>query len=231
MSGMKDPEKELEKLQREFDEFSYIISHDFKAHLRAIVNISEWIKEDMDGEMNEEVASHMKLLDSRISTVQLMMESLTAYSRVNRLNLNKEEIQFPSFMEEIVRQYTIQSDVKLTLKSASFTIITFKEKLLTVLHQLIENAIDHNPEEIKQIEINVVEKDKEVVFTIVDNGPGIEKEALGKIFNIFFSVSGNKQHIGVGLTLCKKIIDFVGGKIQVTSDLSKGTAVIFYWPK
>jgi signal transduction histidine kinase len=110
---------------------------------------------------------------------------------------------------------------------------TDKLRLEQIFSNLLDNAIKYNDKEKILIKISAQEKPDEWIFTVTDNGPGIEPQYHEKVFIIFQTLNRRDkvESTGVGLAIVKKIIEEQGGKIWVESDKDKGASFIFTWPK
>ncbi len=217
----------------ELDRFAYVVSHDLKAPLRAIANLSEWIEEDLDPVLNEENLRYMNLLRNRVYRLNDMIEGLLAYSRVGRRHIPEEIVNVSALIEEIIDSLSPPPQFEIVSTTEMPTLITKKILLLQVLSNLIDNAIKHNCAQKGRIEIGVVDRDNFYHFSVSDNGEGIDPQFHEKIFGMFqVLIPRDKQeNTGIGLALVKKIVETEGGEIQVASQRGKGATFTFTWPK
>lgn len=223
--------EKLALLEKEFDSFTYIVSHDIKAPLRAVNNLTEWISEDLDSENYEEVKVNLNILGKRVTRLQKMMDALTEVSRVHKQQFIIEDYDVAIELNKLIEDYP--SDIQFSM-SGNFVIgSTCRTPLNTILEQIIDNGIKFNVEEEKKINIHFEENDNYLVFNIKDNGIGIAAEHIEKIFGMFYTLvpKDKTTDIGAGLTLVKKILSTVGGKIEVKSNLGEGSSFILFWPK
>ncbi|MFB9862573.1 sensor histidine kinase [Rufibacter immobilis] len=225
-------EQQLEDLKQEYEEFAYIVSHDLKAPLRAISNLSGWIKEDLGDQMDEDVQNNILLLQNRTERLERMINGLLTFSRIPRMDLEVREVNVESLVAEISATFreTYQAEVH---TSALPTFTTYSKKLETVLHHLVQNAVKFNARETPQVWVEASEQEDAFVFTVRDNGMGIPADIQEKVFKMFYTVQpkDKEENLGVGLTICRKIVQFVGGDITLTSTPEIGTEVQVYWPK
>ncbi|WP_181306584.1 ATP-binding protein [Rufibacter sp. XAAS-G3-1] len=225
-------EQQLEALRKEFEEFAYIVSHDLKAPLRAINNLSAWIGEDLGENQEPEVQNNLQLLQNRTQRMERMINGLLEYSRVSRQDLEVQEVSVEAMVQRLAGAFP-QSQTLEVHPSHLPTFKTYAKKLETVFQQLLQNAVTFNEQETPEAWIEAQEQADAFVFKVRDNGIGIPAEAQPKVFNIFFTVQPKDRHetLGVGLAITRKIIQFVGGSISVQSTPGHGTDFMFTWPK
>ncbi|HPD65097.1 MAG TPA: HAMP domain-containing sensor histidine kinase [Bacteroidia bacterium] len=223
--------EELKRKTEELESFVYIVSHDVKAPLRAINNLVEWIDEDLNGTTGD-VRENFDLLKNRVKRIENMMNALTELSRVRRMELDMAEVNTGAMIAEILEM--IPDSKKMKVETGKMPVFrTMHRKLYKVLYALIENAVIFHDKEDGHIRISCKEKEDCYVFSVKDNGPGIPEDLQGKVFTVFYTVNSKdiRETTGVGLTLAKKILDFVGGNIQLISKQGEGSEFIFTWPK
>lgn len=224
---------ELVKLKADYEEFVYIVSHDLKAPLRAISNLSSWIEDDLKESGSQDIIDNVTLLKNRVKRMERMMDALLLLSRVQNKDLEILLVDIEKMCEEIVSLITNGKHVELKVQSSIPPFFTFKEKLFSVFFYLIENALKFNDNEFKKISITATQQNNFYEFSVGDNGTGIAKENIEKIFTVFYTVQAKDKYpnTGAGLAIAKKIILFVGGEISVDSEFGKGSVFKFTWPK
>jgi PAS domain S-box-containing protein len=223
----------LQRQNQELDRFAYVASHDLKAPLRAIANLSEWIEEDLENKLTSEGERMMQLLRGRVYRLESLIDGLLAYSRIGRYHSVPEETDVVRLLQEILNylnppaSFTIEVDVKIPL------LITKKQLLREVFLNLIRNAIEHNNRKDGWVKISVQDFGEYYEFAIADNGPGIAAEYHQKIFTIFQTLQARDvvEKTGIGLSLVKKILEVEGGTIRIESQLGKGAIFYFTWRK
>ena len=222
--------QELEKTRNEFEEFAYIVAHDLNAPLRAVSNLSTWIVEDMQ-DVDESVAGNVAVLQNRVERMKGMMDALLEYTRVNRLYLDSEETDVNELVDEILQQFKLNTQkVMVTGKAKLF--LTYKKKLKTVLNHIITNAFQFHDKPDGVVNITISEKPGYVIVRICDNGPGIPESEQNKVFKLFYTMQSKDEMdtTGAGLTLSRRILEFIGGNIILESELTKGSCFTIEWP-
>ena len=222
----------LEQRNEELDQFAYVTSHDLKSPLRAIANLATWIEEDIGDRLPAENIEQLDLLKNRVHRMEGLINGLLEYSRIGRLYQSSEQVDVNDLLEAVID----------ALPTAGFTIDvgphmpTFQAKrapLFQVFENLIDNAIKHHDRRQGKLKISVEEKVNFYEFTVQDDGPGIATDFHEKIFTIFQTLQSRDdlESTGIGLSLVKKTVLAEGGEIQVFSEVGKGAAFQFTWPK
>ncbi len=218
---------------QELDQFAYIVSHDLKAPLRAIGNISSWIEDDLGDKVEPEIQNHLDMLRSRLHHMQDLIDSLLNYSRVGRTQIAIESISVADLLSEIISSLHPSSEFNIVISPMMPNFQGRKILLQQVFANLISNAIKHHHREDGKIEISVQDSETFYEFSVTDDGPGIAPEYHDTIFAIFQTLESKYKNdsTGIGLAIVKKIIETEGGKIKLESQLDRGTTFRFTWLK
>jgi PAS domain S-box-containing protein len=231
---------ELRQLNESKDKFFSIISHDLRSPFQGLLGISKLLVEEFDSLSREEFKEFVVLLNDALHTQYKFLDDLLSWSRIQsgRLILEPENLPFQKELEKVLLIF----DTNLKNKNISVTtectknIIVYSsvDMFSLLLRNLISNAIKFTKNG-GHISINAKENKKEVLIEVKDNGIGIKKENLARLFriDIHFSTSGTNKESGngLGLVLCKEIIEKHGGDIWVESEPGKGTSFTFTLPK
>lgn len=224
--------EQLDQLKKEFDEFAYIVSHDFKAPIRAISNLSSWIEEDLGENASEDILENMRLLRNRATRLEHMIEALLRYSRVSRFDLVPTQTDANNLVSKIAAGLPPHVQVNVPTPLPSF--YTYSNKLQDVLHHLMVNAATFSNSEQPVITVICTDMNPDYYeFAVSDNGVGVPADVLDKIFNLFYTVSSKDLYdtVGAGLAISKKIVQFVQGSIHAEQNAGHGLKVKFTWPK
>jgi signal transduction histidine kinase len=210
-----------------------VASHDLKAPLRAIANLSEWIEEDLQGQLPAENQQQMHLLRGRVHRMEALINGLLEYSRVGRMNAPVERVSVPKLLNEIID--SLVPPATFTIELAPH-LPTFKTKLLAlrqVFSNLLSNAIKHHDAADGRIQVSVKDLGYFYEFAVADDGPGIHPNYHQKIFTIFQTLQARdvKESTGIGLAIVKKIVETEGGTIRIESQENQGATFYFTWPK
>ncbi|MBI1221735.1 MAG: PAS domain S-box protein [Bacteroidetes bacterium] len=223
--------KELEHRNAELDQFAQIVSHDLKSPLRAIYNLSEWIKEAKT-KNGEEMDVHIAMLQKRIQRMENLVNGILSYSSAGK---NKQDTSFFSASEvlsDLCESYrNINPNVRIILDDLP----DMHEDRLAfeqVFSNLISNAVKHNTNPNPEVVIRYEFEPGEHHFFVEDNGPGIEPDFHQKIFQIFQTLESRDQreNTGVGLAIVKKICDENSWNVQIIQRNNPGTCFAIHIP-
>jgi signal transduction histidine kinase/CheY-like chemotaxis protein len=223
----------LTQRNQELDRFAYAVSHDLKAPLRAIANLSTWIAEDLAGQLSPDNQRQMELLQQRVYRLDAMIDGLLSYARVGRTQIASEMVDLGELLAEIIDSLAPPSTFRIEVQSPMPTMIAKRLLLFQVFSNLISNAIKHHDRTDGRITISASEREDDCEFTVADDGPGIASEHHQRIFEIFqvLKARDSKENTGIGLSIVKKIVETEGGAIGLESQLGDGTTFRFTLPK
>ena len=233
VDGLAQANSRLEEKNRELDSFAYITSHDLKAPLRGIANLSRWIEEDMGEALTDDVRGQMHLLRGRVHRMEAMIAGILQLSRVGREPINPVPVDVGSLLNEIIDLLAPPPGFTIEVARDMPIITTEPIRLQQVFQNLISNALKHHAKTTGRIEITARESKRFWEFAVADDGPGISPKYHARIFELFQTLEARDktENTGLGLALVKKIVEGQGGAIQVESEEGQGTTFRFTWPK
>ena len=187
----------------------------------------------MQKESVDEIYEHSTSLLSTVENFLKLQQIIE-----NKLELEIQEINVDE-LNEIISKIVPKTDKKKIKIETTFhkglSVNADKNALIDVITKLIKNTTDFLPEQDGKIEVGAKEQDKNVIFSVKDNGSGIPKEKLTEIFKPFIKVDMSHTRIhdgpGIGLSICKGLIEGMKGKIWVESEEGKGSTFFFTIPK
>lgn len=221
----------LEKRNKELDQFVYAASHDLKSPLRAIANISQWLIDDLKGQLTEDTQYHLELLQGRVYRMENLIDGLLQYYRVGRAQMSSERVNVEQLLKDVIDNLDPPPQFTIEIASEMPTFFTVRLLLQQVFTNLLSNAIKHHDGEQGTIKITAQQEDNFYKFSVADDGPGIEPQFHEKIFGLFQTLEPHSSHnTGIGLALVKKIIEGEKGTITIESQEGDGTTIHFTWP-
>jgi len=227
--------EELERSNRELDDYTYAVSHDLKAPLRTIEAFSGFLLEDYAEKLDEEGKDYLKRIADASMRMKELIDDLLLISRVGRKYTEIELVDLNKIIEEIRLDFESQLEERgANILSVKLPIVKTQISWIRQLFaNLIGNGLKFNKSTDPKVWVNYEEKLNEYVFSVKDNGIGIDKKYHEKIFNIFQRLHSQDEYpgTGAGLTICKKIVESFGGKIWVESKPGKGSTFYFTHPK
>lgn len=229
-----DLSQEIEEWKNKYEElekFSYTVTHDLKAPLRAINNLSKWIEEDLGENASEEVVANMKMLRSRIERMQNLIQAILNYSKAGRISAEKENVNLNELIAEIIETLSPPKNIFVKIPENLPTLHTEKIALEQVFQNLLSNAVKFHRPEGGKIEIAFMRENDSYEFSVADDGMGIEAEFHEKVFEPFQTLQSKDkvEGSGIGLAIVKKIVESRGGEVHLFSEKNKGVKITFTW--
>lgn len=225
--------KALARSNQELDQFAYVASHDLKAPLRGIANLSQWIEEDLGESLAGENKSQMEMLRGRVHRMEALIDGILQYSRAGRVKAKPEAIDTGALVREVLDLMAPPEGTKFHVVPGMPTVQAEKVPLQQVFMNLIGNAIKHTGKQNPLIEVAWSEAGPFYEFSVRDNGQGIAAQYHERIFGIFQTLEARDkvEGTGIGLSVVQKIVEGKGGKIWVESAVGQGARFKFLWPK
>jgi len=229
---VKKTTEELERSNKELGQFAYIASHDLQEPLRSISSYTELLARRYKNKLDPDADEFIDYITNGTKRMQQLINDLLALSRIG--TRGKEFL--PTDMHDILRQVLINLHALIEKNQAIITIddmptINVDKSQLTQLFQnLIENAIKFRKKDISpNIHLSARQEGNEWIFSVQDNGIGIDPKNFNKLFVIFQRLHSREEYpgTGIGLAMCKKIVTRHGGRIWIESKLGEGS--IFYF--
>ena len=231
-------QKELENANKllgqsnvDLENYTYVVSHDLKAPLRAIRSFSEFILEDYNEKLDDTGKNYFQRIIDASTRMDTLIENLLLLSRVGRKFMEVETVDLNKLLEEI------RADLEPTLKKNNGTIVFRNLPKVTIprtwmkqlFMNLIDNGLKFNKSNTPRVEVTCEERDIELLFKVSDNGIGVEEKYFDRLFTLFERLHTQEEYpgTGAGLAICKKIVQQFGGRIWVESQVGKGSAFFF----
>ena len=230
--NLNDKSKEVLLLNSELRTVTYNLSHSIKTPLHGINQISQWLKEDYKDSIGSDAQELLNMLIYRVEKLNAIIDNLLEYTdiKVKLEKLSKLDLNY--VLKNLINFLNVPQNIEINIARNMPHLKIEKKYIESIFTNLIENSIKFMDKEKGRIEVGFVELNKEYMFFIRDNGPGIEEKYFEKIFTMFHSINNNEsiENLGVGLALTKKIVELHGGTIHIESKIKEGTTVFFTLP-
>ncbi|MFP5371302.1 MAG: sensor histidine kinase [Actinomycetes bacterium] len=233
-AALDDQREELQRSNAELEQFAYVASHDLQEPLRKVASFCQLIEKRYADQLDDRGRQYIDYAVDGAKRMQALINDLLTFSRVGRTTDRFRPVELGEVADAAVRSLAQAiEDSNATVTVAPLPTVNGDPILLTaVLQNLIGNAIKFRSEEPPVVEIGA-ERDGDMwVVNVTDNGIGIPDEYAERIFVIFQRLHAREEYegTGIGLSLCRKIVEFHGGRIAVDRGRASGTSVSFTLP-
>jgi PAS domain S-box-containing protein len=227
-----DANLSLETSNKELEAFTYSVSHDLRAPLRAISGYSQLLVDRFKDKLDGQALAFINSIASNTKRMGRLIDDLLALSKFNRADIVRTEIDTNELVKAVIEEIGKSSDItKTTFRIHDLPRCHADYNLLVqVFINLISNAVKYSSlKDNPQVEIGAEEKDGETIFFIKDNGSGFDMKFYDKLFGVFQRLhdSAEFEGTGVGLAIVKRVISKHGGRVWAESVLNEGT--VFYF--
>ncbi|WP_440945334.1 PAS domain S-box protein [Methanosarcina sp. T3] len=225
---------ELARSNAELEQFAYVSSHDLQEPLRMIVSYLQLLQRKYQGRLDDKADKYIYFAVDGGSRMQSLINDLLEFSRVTTKAREFE----PNDCEFILNQVLANLEIAIKENEATISYDPLPEimadgtQLAQVFQNLISNAIKFRSKEAPKIQISVEKEEGQWLFSVQDNGIGIDPKYSERVFEVFKRLHKKEEYpgTGIGLSICKKIIERHGGCIWVESELEKGSTFYFTLP-
>jgi len=225
----------LRNSNEELERFAFITSHDLKEPLRNISGFTGLLQRKLKESLDEEAQTYFHYVQKNTQQMHQLIEDVLEYSRIGKQD---EDIQLVD-LNEVFQKACNSIPKSLTKKKKDIlkqnlpVIEGVEAHLRLIFKNLIENGLKYNESELAKIEVRAEDKASYWLFSVKDNGIGVENEFLDLIFVMFKRLHNREDYSGsgLGLALVKKVIERAGGRIWLESTVGQGTSFFFTLPK
>lgn len=227
-------DEELIKANKELDSFVYSVSHDLRSPLLSVKGLMTLMKQtDMK---DAQFGKYIDVAEKTLIHLDDTIREILAYSKNSRLGLKLEIFDVKDMVEAIFGdvKFSTSDDLHFNCDiQGSSMLNSDRSRLNTVLRNLIGNAVKYRKPDATDSFVNFTMKreGKNILMEVEDNGEGISAENLNKVFEMFYRGTNTGQGTGLGLYICKEVLEKLGGKIDIQSTLSVGTKVKITLPE
>jgi PAS domain S-box-containing protein len=226
--------EELRRSNAELEQFAYVASHDLQEPLRMITSYLQLIEQRFTGQLDSDAREFIGFAVDGAARMKSLIIDLLTYSRVQRAKLDFGLVSMKSVLDQATSNLKVTIDeCQAQITSDQLPDVTANQgQMIQLMQNLIGNALKFRRELPPKIHISCEKGKTEWIFAVRDNGIGIEEEYKDRIFVIFQRLHGRDQHpgTGIGLAVCKKIIERHNGRIWVESKVGEGASFYFTLP-
>ena len=226
--------RELQRSNEELGQFAYVASHDLQEPLRMVKSFTELLARRYQGQLDDKADRYMDYITDGAMRMQTLISDLLAYSRAGRFDLALQ----PTHLEEVVEQVRSDLQTVIQTKDAKIemdslpTLHADPTQMRQLMQNLIANAIKYCEADFPIVQIRATSAQDSWTISVQDNGIGIDPQYAERIFVIFQRLHNKDDYsgTGIGLAICKKIVERHGGTIWVDSQAGEGATFSFTMP-
>lgn len=222
----------LAEVNEELERFVQAASHDLRAPLRAVGNITRWIEED-ETALSPNARGHLEQLRSRVQHMERLLRDLLDYARSGQSDAERETLDLNALAQEVSAALEIPPGFQIEVEEDLPRILASRVGMQQVLANLINNAIVHHDRAQGRIHLHGWTDAQGSWLSVEDDGPGIPPADRTRAFDMF-QVLDHRDGVegsGLGLTLVRRELEAQGGRVEITSAQPRGTRVLLHWPK
>ncbi len=218
------------QIARDFAEFAYVVSHDFKAPLRHIREFTKLLIQKLEADIGESEQQYVRFIERNVVQAEDMLDGLLSYSRLNTRCEPFSSFNGVELLEDTLMglKHAIEGSNAIITQDMNVEIRGDYNQLKQMLFHLIDNSIKfRKPNKTPHVHVAAFKNAGGVIFTVRDDGIGIPTSEFDTIFNMYHQLHerGLFPGCGIGLTLCRKIAQRHGGRIRVESEPGQGTTI------
>lgn len=226
--------KKLKRSNSELEQFAYVASHDLQEPLRMVSSFLQLLQRRYQGQLDSEANEFIKFAVDGAKRIHTLIHDLLDYSRVTSRGNEFTDVNMEETLEQaLIDLKLIKEENKVNITHDNLPVIIGDyHQLIQLLENLIGNAIKYRDKENPKIHISAQEEDNQWLFSIADNGIGIDQKYDDRVFKIFQRLHTNEEYdgTGIGLAIAQRIVERHGGQIWFESELGKGSTFYFTIP-
>lgn len=226
---------ELARSNAELQQFAYAVSHDLNEHIRMITSYLQLLEARYRGKLDAEADDFINYAVEAALRMRKMLADLLAYSKATRGGMERKQTDFEALLQRVLRELSdaIERSRATVTHDQLPSLMANPPLILQLLQHLVDNALKFRRDVPPSVHIGVREETRDWIFSVSDNGIGVEPRYLERIFGVFERLHTKSEYPGTGLGLatCKMIVERHGGRIWAESEPGEGSVFYFSIPK
>jgi light-regulated signal transduction histidine kinase (bacteriophytochrome) len=224
---LRQTQKELKQSNEELEQFAYAASHDLQEPLRTVSSYLTLLERRYGDTLDDDACEFIDFAVDGADRMRDMIQALLAYSRVDTRGQSFESIDVQTIFERVTQNLKVtieESEATVSVPTTAVSVMGDQSQLVQLFQNLIENGIKYNTGD-PVVDVSVIDHDGMVTFEVADNGIGMEPGQTDDIFEVFQRLHTREEFdgAGIGLSICRKIVDRHDGEIDLESSPGEGS--------
>ncbi len=233
--NLKRRTEDLERSNRELERFAYVASHDLQEPLRMVTSFTQLLAKRYSGKLGADADEFIGYAVDGAKRMQMLIDDLLAYSRAGKLPLKLAQFPVDEALDAALANLrpTIETTRATVTRAALPTVFADQTQMVQVLQNLVANALKFTKDRVPTVHIAAARDNGDWVFSVQDNGIGIDPRHTARLFVMFQRLHPRHEYpgSGIGLAICKMIVERLGGRIWVQSTPGEGSTFLFSIPE
>lgn len=234
ITDMKKVQRDLQARLRDMEQFAYSVSHDLKSPLRSIASFTQLLQRRYGEYFDETAQEYFEFISTNTKSMTELIQGLLNYARLGSEEQPLQVVHINATVKEVVGKLDAlikEQNAEIIIDDLP-SVMGFPAHMIQLFQNLIENGLKFNESKVKKIHISGNAQGKWALFSIQDNGIGIEEHYHEQIFEVFKHLNTRDKYegSGLGLSQCKRIVERMNGRIWLNSKLGEGTTFSFTLP-
>jgi len=232
-----DLERTLDALNRsnqDLQQFAYLASHDLQEPLRMVASYTQLLGEKLEGKLDQDCRKYIEFAMDGAERMQRLIQDLLSFSRVGSHEEKMVDVDMNALLGEVLNSLEVQiRETSATVTGGGLPVLKAdRTQMVQLLQNLVQNGIKFHGTAPPLVHVACTEESDAWHFTVTDNGIGIEEEYLEAVFQIFRRLNSRREYpgTGIGLALCRRVIERHGGRIWTVSSPGHGSVFHFTLP-
>lgn len=235
-SDLEQANRSLASSNEALEQFAFVASHDLQEPLRKIVSFTMLLSRRLQGGLDEDLRQYMDILVDSSKRLQKLIQDILQFSRSGRVEQRFEDVDVNEIMAKVVS--TLELSIREKQAKIMYSDLPIVRTSPALLEQVLQNLLSNSLKFVKMavvpaVNVSATPSGNKWLFSVKDNGIGVEAVFLKKVFVIFQRLNAASDYpgTGMGLAICKKLVEGLGGEIWMESKLGEGTTVYFSLPQ